>query len=120
MDTTGTSLLSPGQAWSTRAYYVDGAESHPTGDEPLLRKIQALPMRNVFEDSNNPEVKVKLLSFDKIDRSVHCMNDGVHGREAAKADEKPGPFSALVAQSKFYYGEIHQERVCGEDDGPHG
>ena len=31
MDATGTSLPSPGQAWSTDAYYVDGAQRHPTG-----------------------------------------------------------------------------------------
>ena len=32
MDATGTSLRSPGQAWSAHAYYMDDAQSHATGD----------------------------------------------------------------------------------------
>ena len=36
MDATGTTLPSPGEAWSTHAYYVDGAQCHPTGDEALI------------------------------------------------------------------------------------
>ena len=39
MDATGISLPSPGQAWSTHAYYVDHAQSHPTGDEALIRRM---------------------------------------------------------------------------------
>ena len=37
MDPTAISLPSPGQAWSTRGYYVNGAQSHPTGDEAFIR-----------------------------------------------------------------------------------
>ena len=33
IDTTGTSFPSPGQAWSTWTYFVNGAKSHTTGDE---------------------------------------------------------------------------------------
>ena len=84
MDATGTSLPSPGQAWSTPAYYVDGAQCHPTGDEGLIRRIQAVPMRVMFEDTNDAKVEVKTLSFDKIDRVVHYMRDGMHDRVAAK------------------------------------
>ena len=32
MDAMGSLLPTPGQAWSTRMYYVGGAQSHPTGD----------------------------------------------------------------------------------------
>ena len=84
MDATGTSLLSPGQARSTHAYYVDGAQCHPTGDEALIRRIQAVPMRVMFEESNDPKVEVKTLSFDEIHRVVHYMKDGMHDRVAAK------------------------------------
>ena len=73
MDATATSLPSPGQAWSTRAYFVDGAQCHPTGDEALIRRIQAVPMRVMFEDSKDPKVEVKTLSFDEIDRVVYYM-----------------------------------------------
>ena len=39
MDATGTSLPSPGQAWSTHASNVDGAQCHPTGDEAFTQRI---------------------------------------------------------------------------------
>ena len=55
MDATGTSLPSQGQAWSTHAYYVGGAQSQPTGDEALIWRIQALPMGVMFEESNDPK-----------------------------------------------------------------
>ena len=84
MEFTGISLPSPGQAWSTHAYYVDGAQCHPTGDEALIRRIQAVPMRVMFEESNDPKVEVKTSSFDEIDRVVHYMKDGMHVGVAAK------------------------------------
>ena len=84
MDATGTSLPSAGQAWSTYAYYVDGVQCHPTDDEALIRRIQAVPMRVMFEESNDPKVEVKTLSFDEIDRVVHYMKDRMHDRVAAK------------------------------------
>ena len=51
MDTTGITLPSPGQASSTHCYYVNRVQSHPTGDEALIRRIQAVFMRVTFEDS---------------------------------------------------------------------
>ena len=61
MDATGLSLLSPGHALSARVYYVDGAQSHPTGDEDLIRRIQAVPMRVVYQDNNDPKMEVQTL-----------------------------------------------------------
>ena len=84
MDATGTSLPSSGQAWSTHAYYVDGAQCHPTGDEASIRRIQAVPMRVMFEESNDLKVEVKTLSFDEIDRVVYYMKGGMHDRLASK------------------------------------
>ena len=84
MDDTGSSMPSPGQAWSTHTYYVDAAQCHPTCDEALFRRIQAVPMSVMFEQSNDPKVEVKTLSFDEIDPVVHYMKDGMHDRVAAK------------------------------------
>ena len=84
MDAMGTSLPSPGQAWSTHTYYVDGAKCHPTGDEALIRRIQAVPLRVMFGESNDLKVEVNTLSFDEIGRVVHYMRDGMHDRVAAK------------------------------------
>ena len=41
-------------------------------------------MRVMFEESNNPKVDVKTLSFDEIDHVVHYMKDGMHDCVAAK------------------------------------
>ena len=43
-----------------------------------------MPMRVMFEESNDRKVKVKTLSFDEIDCVVHFMKDGMHDRVAAK------------------------------------
>ena len=74
----------PGVLGGTHAYYVDGAQCHPTGNEALIRRIQAVPMRVMFGESNDPKVEVKTLSFDEIDRVVHCMKDKMHDWVAAK------------------------------------
>ena len=84
MDAMGNSLPSRGQAWSTRAHYVDGARSHPTRDEALIRRIRAVPIRVMFEESKDLKVEVQTLSFDEIDRAVHYMNDGMCDHVAAK------------------------------------
>ena len=84
MDATGTALPSLGQAWSTHVNYVDGSQCHPTGDEALIRRIQAVPMRVMFQESNDPKVEVKTLSFDEMDRVVHFMKDRMHDRVPAK------------------------------------
>ena len=43
-----------------------------------------MPMRVMFEGSNDPGVEVKTLSFDEIDGVVHYMKDGMHDRVVAK------------------------------------
>ena len=60
------------------AHSVEGAQCHPTGDEAFIWRMQAVPMRVMFEESNNPKVEVKTLSFDEIDRVVQCIKDGMH------------------------------------------
>ena len=84
MDAMGSPLPSPGQAWSTRAYYMDGAQSQPTGDGAFYRRIEAVPMRVVLEENNDRKVQIKTVSFEEIDRVVHYMKDGMHDRVAAK------------------------------------
>ena len=102
MDAMGTSLPSPRQPWSTHAYYVDGAQCHPTGDEASIRRIQAVPMRVILEESNDPKVEVKTFSFDEIDRVVHYMKDGMHDRCTpcgSQAGKDPCQVSSLVGRS---------------------
>ena len=84
MDAQRISLPSLAQAWSTQACYVNGAQSHPTSDKALMPRIQAVPMRVMFEDSKGPNSGVKTLWIDEIDCAVHYMKDGMHDRLAAK------------------------------------
>ena len=84
MDATGIPLPSPRQAWSTRTYHVDGGRRHPTGDEASIRRIQAVPMRVMLEQSEESKVKVKTLSFDENDCVVHYMKYGMHNFLAVK------------------------------------
>ena len=85
MDRAGISWPSLEEAGSTHAYYVDVAQSYFTGDEALTRRIQAVPMRVMFGESNDPRVEVKTLSFDEIDHVVHYMKDEMHNRVAVKS-----------------------------------
>ena len=84
MNATAITLPSPKQAWSAHAYYVYCAQGHPTGDEALVRRIQAVPMRVMSEESNAPKVEVKTLSLHGLHRLFHYMKDGMHDRVAAK------------------------------------
>ena len=43
-----------------------------------------MPMRVMLEESKDPKVEVKTLTFDEVDRVVHYMKDGMHDRVAAK------------------------------------
>ena len=41
-------------------------------------------MSVMFEESNNPEVEIKTLAFDEIDRVIHYMKDGMPDGVTAK------------------------------------
>ena len=49
IDAKGIQMPTPGQACSTKAFLVDGSQCQPTGDEALIRRIKAVPMRVMFE-----------------------------------------------------------------------
>ena len=63
---------------------MNGAQSHAMGNDALILRIPAVPMRVMFEESNHRKVEVKTLSFDEIDRVVQYMKDGMHDHGAAK------------------------------------
>ena len=49
IDAKGVSMPSLGQAWGTKAFLVDGAQAQPTGDEAFIRRVEAVPMKVMFE-----------------------------------------------------------------------
>ena len=87
IDANGLSMPSPGQAWGTKAFLVDGAQAQPTADKAFIRKIEAVPMRVMFEPkegTDQPMDGIDVLSDAEINQVVNYMRMGMHDRVAAK------------------------------------
>ena len=87
IDAKGVSMPSPGQALGTNAFLVDGAQAQPTGDEAFIRRVEAVPMKVMFEPKEGtaqPIDGMDVLSLAKIDGVVNYMRMGMHDRVAAK------------------------------------
>ena len=87
IEAKGLSMPSPGQAWGTKAFLVDGAQAQPTGDEAFIRRVEAVPMRVMFEPkegTDQPIDGIDVLSHAEIDHVVNYMRMGMHDRGAAK------------------------------------
>ena len=87
IDAKGLSMPSPGQAWGTKAFLVDGAQAQPTGDEAFIRRVETVPMRVMFEPKegrDQPMDGIDVLSHAEIDHVVNYMRMGMHDRVAAK------------------------------------
>ena len=87
IDAKGLSMPSPGQAWGTKAFLVDGAQAQPTGDEAFICRVEAVPMRVMFEPkegTDQPMDGIDVLSHAEIDHVVNYMQMGMQPRVAAK------------------------------------
>ena len=87
IDAKGLSMPSPGQAWGTKAFLVDGAQAQPTGDEAFIRRAEAVPMPVTFEPkegTDQPMDGIDILSPAEIDHVVNYMRMGMHDCVAAK------------------------------------
>ena len=87
IDAKGLSMPSPCQAWGTKAFLVDGAQAQPTGDDAFIRRVEAMPMRVMFEPkegSDRPMDGIDVLSHAEMDHVVNYMRMGMHVRVAAK------------------------------------
>ena len=81
------SMPSSGQAWGTKAFLVDGAQAQPTGDEAFIRRVEAVPMRVMFEPKEGTDQTmdgIDVLSHAEIDHVVNYMRMGMHHLVAAK------------------------------------
>ena len=87
IDTKGFSMPSAGQAWGTKAFLVDGAQTQPTPDSAFIHRVAAVPMRVMFEPKagmDQPMDGIDVLSHAEIDHVVNYMRMGMHDRVAAK------------------------------------
>ena len=87
IDAKGVSMPSPGQASGTKAFLVDGAQAQPTGDEAFIGRVEAVPMKVMFEPkegTDQPIDGIDVLSHAEIDDVVNYMRMGMQDRVAAK------------------------------------
>ena len=66
---------------------VDAAQAQPTGDEAFIRRVEAVPMKVMFEPkegTDQPNDGIDVLSHAEIDDVVNYMRMGMHDRVAAK------------------------------------
>ena len=87
IDAKGVSMPSPGQALGTKAFLVDGAQAQTTSDEAFIRRVEAVPMKVMFEPkegTDQPIDGIDVLSYAEIDSVVNYMRMGMHDRVAAK------------------------------------
>ena len=87
IDAKGLSMPSLVQAWGTKAFLVDGAQAQPTGDEAFIRRVEAVPMRVMFEPkagTDQPMDGIDVLCHAEIDNVVNYMRMGKHDRVATK------------------------------------
>ena len=105
IDAKGIPMPAPGQASSSKAFLVDGSQCQPTGDAAFIRRVEAVPMRVMFEEKSDPTESVDVLSHSEIDRVVACMRMGMHDRVAARKER---------AQSKSPQWWDDRELVTGK------
>ena len=70
----GIPMPAKGQAWSTKAFLVDGSQFQPTGDEAFIRRVEAVRMRVMFEEKSDPTESVDVLSHSE---GVHLSAPGI-------------------------------------------
>ena len=75
-----------GQACSNKAFLFDGSQCQPSGNEAFILRVEAVPMRVLFEETNDPTESVDVLSHSEIDQVVAYMWIGMHDLVAARRE----------------------------------
>ena len=86
IDAKGIPMPALGQAWGTKAFLGDGSQCQPAGDEAVIRRVEAVPMRVMFEEKSDPTESVDLLCHSEIYRVVAYMRMGMSDRVAARKE----------------------------------
>ena len=80
IDVRGIRKHAPGQV--PRPVF-DGSQRQSTTDEAFVARVQALPMRIIFEEKSDPMESVDVLAHSEINRVIAYIRMGMHGRDAA-------------------------------------
>ena len=131
IDAKGVAMPSPGQAWGSKAFLVDGAQAQPTGDEPFIRRVEAVPMRVMFEvkeGKDQPVDGIDIPSHSEIDDVVNYMRMGMHDCVAAKkrramVTSPHWPDDKMLVTGKYEKDEFVarvMDHIAEQYDGPVG
>ena len=115
-------MPSPGQVWGTKAFLVDGAQAQPTGDEAFIRRVEAVPMRVMFEPkegTDQPMDGIDVLSHAEIDDVVNYMRMGMHDRVAAKKGRAMVTSPHWWDDKMLVTGKYEKDEFFGEGQGSH-
>ena len=83
IEAKGLCMPSPGQAWGTKAFLVDGAQAQSRGDEAFVRRVEAVPMRVMLEPKCGTDQPID--GIDQTEQVLHhALEDsiallGLHG-----------------------------------------
>ena len=95
IDAKGVSMPSPGQAWGTKAFLVDGAQAQPTGDGALIRRVEAVPMKVMFDPRRGQISQLMALTSCPTPRSTTSSTTCGWGCTTVWQPRRGGPWSHL-------------------------
>ena len=104
IDAKGIPMPGPEEAWITKGFLVDGAHVQTTGDEAFIRRVEAVPMRVLFEQKGEHAESFDVLSHSGKDRLVAYMRTGMHNQVSAQKER---------AEAKSPHWWDDQELVTG-------
>ena len=124
----GIPMPARGQACSNKAFLVDGSQCQPTGDEAFITRVEAVPMRVMFEEKSNPTESVDVLSHSDIDRVVAYMRMGMHDRVAARKERAQAKLPRWWDDRELVTGKFEKDEfvegvmdhLADQYDGPIG
>ena len=101
-------MPAPGQAWSTKAFLVDGSQCRPTGDEAFISRIEVVPMGVMFEEKSDATESLDVLSRSEIDRVVAYRRRGMNDRVAARKERAQGKSPHWVGDRELVTGKFEK------------
>ena len=97
------------QAWSRKAFFLDGSQCKPTGDEAFIRRVEAVPMRVMVEEKSEATERVGVCTQSEIDRIVAYMRMGMHERAAAQKERAQGKSPHSLDDRELLTGKFEKD-----------
>ena len=111
IDAKGIPMPAPGQAWSTKAFLVDGSQCQSTCDEAFIRRVEALPMRVMFEEKGDPTENIDVLCHSEINRVAAYMRMGMNDRMAAREERAQATSPHWRDDRELVTGKFEKDEV---------